>query len=638
MKKTLLVFLFTGIISLSFAQQSAKKDFPALKGNGEVFFLETFDWGNPDDEKGWTAPEGYYMEDRQDNGFNWHWWGYDSLVTPRLTREPPMESTTAQNGSLCLFADLYNLYQDPRIDIDNSLVFPMIDCSSHSSVIVRYETCFMNYASAWDMLLEVSVDDWVHSAQFDVGFGCGHKGRPDKTIPGKPAIFEANISQIAAGMPNVQFKLTWRGTSLYWWQVDDFQLSEAWDNDLQLRFAEMEWDDGNNQTFVTPSFMFPKSQISNGSLTNFTGSSINFGEFDQENVYFEVDITKNNESVFNQTTETMFLETLFIDTAMITESYAPSEFGHYKVTYDYKQDQSDNTPENNNKETFFNINDSIYSRGNDSSEEAFCWGMEAYGSDDEPNIGHILATTYPIYEDCEVNSISAFIAGGRGDGMIDFRFVLLMKPAEGEENTDPIEWLISDPVDYDSSMINTWITLPLDKDGESEFLFAGDIVYAGVEYNNMNTDLISHRYENFKVGADYDSRLLDPVSIARNGTLAWSYGGYVSERNLMIRLNLNDNSNIIDKVDLSSTLSTLSQNYPNPFSGSTEITYELNISSEVIIEVMDLTGRIVLRINEGQKSAGKHTAKLIANTLESGIYLYTLNADNFSETKKMVIR
>ncbi len=127
----------------------------------------------------------------------------------------------------------------------------------------------MNYAGAWDMLLEVTVDDWVHSAQWDVGFGCGHKGRPDKTVPGKPAIFEANLSQIAAGMPNVQFKLTWRGTSLYWWQVDDFQLSEAWDNDMQLKFAEMEWDDGDDDTFVTPSFMFPKSQIGEGSLTNF---------------------------------------------------------------------------------------------------------------------------------------------------------------------------------------------------------------------------------------------------------------------------------------------------------------------------------------------------------------------------------
>lgn len=46
-----------------------------LKGSGEIFYSETFDWGNPDDPKGWTAPEGFYMEDHteEDLGFNFTW-------------------------------------------------------------------------------------------------------------------------------------------------------------------------------------------------------------------------------------------------------------------------------------------------------------------------------------------------------------------------------------------------------------------------------------------------------------------------------------------------------------------------------------------------------------------------------------
>ena len=637
MKKMLLTIFLTGLVGLSFAQKTTQPGQNTLKGNGEVFFLETFDWENPADERGWTAPEGYYMEDPGDTGFNWHWWPYDSLVTPRLTREPAMESTTGQDGSLCLFADLYNLDQDQRINIDNSIVFPMIDCSEHSSVIVRFETCFMNYASAWDMLLEVSVDDWVHSAQFDVGFGCGHKGRPDKTVPGKPAIFEANISQIAAGMSNVEFKITWRGTSLYWWKIDDFQLSEAWDNDLRLKFAEMEWIDSDDQTFVTPSFMYPISQVEGGSVSNFKASSINFGEYDQENIYLELDISKNNQSVFNETSDPADLYTLDLDTSLITNSYVPEEFGHYKVSFNYKQDQADDTPANNLKETFFHVTDSIYARADDSSEEAFCWGMEAYGPDEEPNIAHVVSTIYPIYHDCEVNSISAYIAGGKADGMIDFRFVLFLKPTEGEDLT-PIEWLFTEGVYYDSTMIDTWVTLPFDKDGESEFLLEGDLVYAAVEYNNMNTDLISHRYDNLKIGADYNTRLLDPVSAARNRDLAWSYGGYVGERNLMIRLNTNDKSNIIDGVDLTTSAASLSQNYPNPFNASTEIAYELGHSSDVQIEVKDLTGRTLIRLDEGQKPAGKHTSLIKATDLPPGIYTYTLTAGDFRETKKMIVR
>lgn len=124
----------------------------------------------------------------------------------------------------------------------------------------------------------------------------------------------------------------------------------------------MEWDDGDDNTLVTPSFMFLKSQIAKGALNNFTASAINFGEYDQEDVYFEVDITKNNKSVFKQSTEPKFLYTLDIDTAHIADPYAPLDYGHYKVRYKYGQNGSDNTPENNMKETFFNITDSLYSR------------------------------------------------------------------------------------------------------------------------------------------------------------------------------------------------------------------------------------------------------------------------------------
>jgi hypothetical protein len=264
--------------------------------------------------------------------------------------------------------------------------------------------------------------------------------------------------------------------------------------------------------------------------------------------------------------------------------------------------------------------------------------MEAYGPDDEPNIGHVVATTFPIYANCEANSISAYIAGGRGDGMIDFRYVLYLKPPEDSEDTDPIEWIVTEFVDYDSSMINTWVTLPLEKDGESEFLLEGDVVYAGVEYNNMNLDLISHRYDNFKVGADYNSRLLDPVSIARNGALAWSFGGYVAERNLMIRLNLNDNSNIIDSNVLVENIGSLEQNYPNPFSTHTDIAYELTQSADVKIEISDISGRIVLRADQGMQAAGKHVFTLNAENLNAGVYFYSLEAGNFKDRKKMIVQ
>ncbi|MFA5816515.1 MAG: T9SS type A sorting domain-containing protein [Bacteroidales bacterium] len=639
MKKLSTLLLVLCLISQAFAQVGQPAT-PGLKGNGQVFYLETFGWENPADAKGWTAPAGYYMIDPKDIGYNWHWWPNDSLATSRLTKEPPMRSTTAENGNLCLFLDRYNDGLDPRVDVDNSIVFPPIDCSSHGSVIARYETCFMNYnwAGTWQMLMEVSVDNWVHSAQYDVSFGVGHKGRPNNTTPGKPAIYEANISDVAAGQSNVLIKFTWRNTSLYFWQIDDFQLSEAFDNDLQMKFAEMEWNDGDDNTAMSPIFMIPKSQLAaGGSLTNFKSAAVNFGEFDQEEVFFSVDITKNNASVFHKEGDKKDIATLIVDTTLITDSYTPVDFGHYKVSYEFKQKQTENTPLNNKKEVFFNVNDSVYSHADDTAEEAFNWGIEAYGTDGLPMLGHLVGTAYKIFADCEASSISAYIAGGMADGMIDFNFRLFLVPTEGEDLT-PIDLLTTSNYVYDSTMIGKWITIGLDKDGESEFLKAGDKVYACLEYNNQHTDIISKRYESLKIGADYSFRLLDPVSVARGDDYsAWTTGGYPAERNIMVRLNINDHSNINDGVDLTRSSASVGQNYPNPFNRTTDISYELVNDSDVSITVMDLTGRVVMDVQKGFQSSGKHNIQLDASGLDAGIYLYTLKSGSFTETKRMTV-
>lgn len=638
MKKLFTLLLVLCLISQAFAQVPPPTT-PGLKGNGQVFYLQTFGWENPADAKGWTAPAGFYMEDPTDIGFNWHWWGNDSLVAAAYTKEPPMRSTTAENGSLCLFLSRYNEFTNPRLMVNNSVVFPVFDCSSHGTVVVNYETCFMCYDanSTWKMLMEVSVDNWVHSATYDVSFGVNHKGRPNETTPGVPAIYQANISDVAAGQPNVQIKFTWRNTSLYFWQIDDFKLSEAWDNDLQMKFAQMEWTDGNDVSKMTPSFMMPKSQLAGNSYTNFQAAALNFGEYDQTNSYFEVDVTKNNQNVFHAEGPKKNIYTLITDTTLITDAYTPTAFGHYKVIYNYKSEETDNTPENNTKTVYFNVTDSVFSHADNTAEEAFEWGFEAYGAVGYPNLSHKMGVQYTVYRDCEANSISAYIAGGKGDGQIDFRYGLYFVPVGQDDNT-PVELMVSDYVDYDSTMINKWITLSLSKDGESEFLKAGQLFYVCVDYNNQHTDLASKRYDNLKIGADQSFRILDPVSIAMDSAQTWVTGNsYINERILMIRLNINDHSNINDGVDLTRSPATVGQNYPNPFNRTTDISYELADDSDVRITVMDLTGRVVMDVQKGSQTSGKHSIQLDASGLDAGIYLYTLKAGGFTETKRMTV-
>ncbi|MGH2567172.1 MAG: FG-GAP-like repeat-containing protein [Bacteroidota bacterium] len=82
----------------------------------------------------------------------------------------------------------------------------------------------------------------------------------------------------------------------------------------------------------------------------------------------------------------------------------------------------------------------------------------------------------------------------------------------------------------------------------------------------------------------------------------------------------------------------LYQNFPNPFSHSTTIHYDLPAESWVRLSLFDLLGREVKLLVHRQQSEGRHTAVLDASSvqqLSSGVYLYRLRAGSYVEAKKM---
>ncbi len=81
----------------------------------------------------------------------------------------------------------------------------------------------------------------------------------------------------------------------------------------------------------------------------------------------------------------------------------------------------------------------------------------------------------------------------------------------------------------------------------------------------------------------------------------------------------------------------LRQNYPNPFNPVTQIEYSLPQTGHVVLEVYNLMGqRVAVLANEVQ-NAGWHNVTFDASNLASGVYLYRIQAGNFSETRKMIL-
>ena len=91
----------------------------------------------------------------------------------------------------------------------------------------------------------------------------------------------------------------------------------------------------------------------------------------------------------------------------------------------------------------------------------------------------------------------------------------------------------------------------------------------------------------------------------------------------------------------------LAQNFPNPFNPETWIPYQLSASTEVSIQIYDVSGRLVRTLDLGWQPVGSYMTpssaaywdgrNAVGERVASGIYFYTLQTSDFAATRRMVI-
>jgi flagellar hook assembly protein FlgD len=89
----------------------------------------------------------------------------------------------------------------------------------------------------------------------------------------------------------------------------------------------------------------------------------------------------------------------------------------------------------------------------------------------------------------------------------------------------------------------------------------------------------------------------------------------------------------------------LSQNYPNPFNPSTTISYDIPIVSGTVpvkILVYDIRGRLVRKLVDQEKEPGRNQVHWdgrdeVDKQVSSGVYLYRIEAGNFTSVRKMIL-
>ena len=104
-------------------------------------------------------------------------------------------------------------------------------------------------------------------------------------------------------------------------------------------------------------------------------------------------------------------------------------------------------------------------------------------------------------------------------------------------------------------------------------------------------------------------------------------------------------NDLIVPVDVKPTtfVNSLSQNYPNPFNPQTTITFTVKDRSPVVVKVFNVAGQLVRTLVNDQRAPGEvHTVTWdgrnnAGQQVSSGVYFYRLVANNFTQTRKMVL-
>ncbi len=131
-----------------------------------------------------------------------------------------------------------------------------------------------------------------------------------------------------------------------------------------------------------------------------------------------------------------------------------------------------------------------------------------------------------------------------------------------------------------------------------------------------------------------DSIYVNGNSVNNTGTSsgdAWNYAN-----NFVINItpatSISQNSEIVNGYKLA-------QNYPNPFNPSTKINFSVIKNGFVSLKLYDNLGRLAADLVNENLSAGSYQVTMDATTygLTSGMYYYRLEANDFNETRKMIL-
>ena len=77
--------------------------------------------------------------------------------------------------------------------------------------------------------------------------------------------------------------------------------------------------------------------------------------------------------------------------------------------------------------------------------------------------------------------------------------------------------------------------------------------------------------------------------------------------------------------------------YPNPFSSTTNVVFNVKEAANTTISLYNITGQKVYMVNKGMLSKGLHLEEIRTPNLPSGVYFMKVTTPDFEMNQKVII-
>jgi hypothetical protein len=157
------------------------------------------------------------------------------------------------------------------------------------------------------------------------------------------------------------------------------------------------------------------------------------------------------------------------------------------------------------------------------------------------------------------------------------------------------------------------------------FVAVDGLTTSGWTWLKITSFVLTKGQHKITIGYREDGAMLDKVCISSYGTAPTGFG---EKDAIAVGVNSLDITNGYK----------LGQNYPNPFSGKTNISFEIPDHAFVSLKVYNLLGTEIGELAGKEYSSGKHKVEFDMKNLGKGIYIYTLKTGKFSVSRKMIVQ